>query len=134
MSDHPQFDHGRAHDLVEQLNSAIRLLNQQTNDRVANAKSLQKNWTGHHADQFFGTEVPRIRTQAANVVTHMQNIIYAVQGADARASAAEAEWQKRQPHPLPTPGPAPSTSPAPPHPPVPPTTGPNPTPSSTPRG
>ncbi|MGH3767929.1 MAG: hypothetical protein ACRDTX_22745 [Pseudonocardiaceae bacterium] len=109
MSDRPQFDHGKAHDLVEQLNSAIHVLNEQTNDRVTNAKSLQKNWTGHHADQFFGTEVPRIKKQAADLVTHLQNIISAVQAADAAAVAAEAQWQKDQPQPTAAPpGPAPT--------------------------
>jgi uncharacterized protein YukE len=108
----PQFDHDKARHLIEQLKTAIRVLNQQTNDRINNAKTMQRNWTGHHAHQFFGTEVPRIKNQAANLVTHMQNIIRAVQGADEAASAAETQWQKKQPRPLPTPGTAPSPPPS----------------------
>jgi uncharacterized protein YukE len=114
VSDFPQFDHDKARNVVEQQQSAIRVLNQQTSDRAHNAKNMQRNWTGHHANQFFDTEIPRIKNQAANLVRRMEGIIRAVQSAAEAASAAEAEWRRRQPQPpSPRPGPPPTPPPRP---------------------
>jgi hypothetical protein len=101
--------------VVEELNSAIRVLLSQTNDRITNAKAMERTWKGHHADQFFGTEVPRIKNQADHLIHHMTDIVRAVGNADHAAVLAEGQWQKNptQPTPVPSHTPPPPSTPYP---------------------
>jgi uncharacterized protein YukE len=133
MSDFPEFDHGKARRVIEELTATIRVLNQQTHDRVNNARTMRQSWKGRHADRFFNTEMPRIQSEAERIIQHMRTIINAVNGADAAAAEAKAQWQRRHPQPTPIPGPRASPAPWPSFTPSP-QPGPAPTPRPTPRG
>lgn len=108
MSGPPQFDHAKAEALIAKANATIRMLRRQTSDRTTKAKTMRKTWTGHYADQFFGTEVPRMGTQAGDLVTELQSLIAQVSAAAESARGASAKWMRtNSPHPSPGPAPTP---------------------------
>lgn len=108
----PQFDHQKAQALIDTLTDAIRLLKSQTSDRSTKARAMQtkKDWTGPYADQFFNTEVPRMKNGASALVTQMQGLITQLHNASTSASQATSSWQwNHEPHPSPGPAPSPPT-------------------------
>lgn len=113
MSAPPQFDHAKADAVITKANATIRMLRQQTSDRKSKAKTMQKTWTGHYADQFFGTEIPRMSNQAAKLITELQGLITQLHKAAEDAQSASSAWINAN-SPKPSPGPAP-TPPAPGH-------------------
>lgn len=108
----PQFDHQKAQALIDKLNDAIRVLKSQTHDRSTKAQAMQtkKDWTGPYADQFFGTEVPRMKNGASGLITQMQGLITQLNNASDSANTAMSTWQwNNEPHPSPGPAPSPPT-------------------------
>lgn len=108
MSGPPQFDHAKAEALIAKATATIRMLRQQTSHRKSKAKTMQKTWTGHYADQFFGTEVPRMESQAGKLIAELQSLIAQVNAAADHARGASAAWTRaNSPHPSPGPAPTP---------------------------
>lgn len=113
MSGPPQFDHAKADAVVQKAQATIRMLRQQTGDRTKKAKTMQKTWTGQYADQFFGTEVPRMSNQATKLIGELNSLISQLTTASENANSASGAWIRAN-SPKPSPGPAP-TPPAPGH-------------------
>lgn len=109
----PQFDHAKAQAVIDKAHATIKVLSQQTGNRVSRADKMQKTWTGHYANQFFDTEVPRMKRQAHTLTTELQRLIKQMSNASDAASQASATWMRSH-QPTATPGPTP-TPPAPGH-------------------
>lgn len=109
---HPnlKFDEAAAHAVIEKAQSLIKLTRTQTEARIKKATTMQPNWKGHYADQFFQNELPRMRKDAANFITELQNLITQMNTAINTAhqfAQQNATWQAQQQK-TPSPQPAPS--------------------------
>ncbi|MBO0706963.1 MAG: hypothetical protein J2P43_05320 [Candidatus Dormibacteraeota bacterium] len=83
-----KFDYGAANAAITQLQAVIRLLTTQTNNRVTKANTIgPPNWTGTYSDQFYQGELPRMKSQAAALVTELQRMITTIDNA-----AQNAQW------------------------------------------
>lgn len=112
---HPnlEFDHRAAADAIAHLNAVINLLKIQTEARTSKAKKMgPPNWTGTHSDSFYGTELPRMRKEAATLVRRLQGLITTINTASQNANEYANEnnrWhQTHDPHPSPSPQPPPT--------------------------
>lgn len=112
-----KFDYGAANAAVTQAQAVIRLVTTQTANRTSKAMAMgPPNWTGTYSDQFYHSELPRMKRQAADLVTELQRLITTIDNA-----AQNAQWYEMQneiakgnkvlaPGPLgETPSPSPST-------------------------
>lgn len=116
---HPnlQFDYAAAQDVIAQARNVISVLHAQTSARSQKAGQMRPNWKGNYADQFFGTEVPRMKSDAANLVTELQSLITqmnsAISTANQWAQQNQTYKDNHQPKPSPSPGPSPTPPPGP---------------------
>lgn len=111
---HPnlQFDYAAAHEVINQAQNMITALRTETTARSQKAQQMRPNWKGNYADQFFGTEVPRMKSQAGDLVTELQGLIKQMNGAISTAN----HWAQQnttynnnhQQKPSPAPGPSPT--------------------------
>lgn len=91
---HPvQFDHGKADEVIARANQLISKLQQQTSDRVANAKKLRANWTGPYADQFDG-EVRRMQSEASSMIGELQALVRTIANASSSATSTQRAHDK----------------------------------------
>ncbi|MBO0701584.1 MAG: hypothetical protein J2P38_01530 [Candidatus Dormibacteraeota bacterium] len=109
----PSFDSAKAQALIDKLLDTTRVLTNQTMNRNTRAQAMQKHWTGAYADRFFGTEMPRMRQDAASLTSQMGNLIIQLSNAIDGYQQAHAQWWSKQPHPTSAP---PGTAPSPPAP------------------
>jgi hypothetical protein len=105
-----RFDHAKADGVVAQANQLIAKLQQQTTDRVTQARRLRLDWRGPYALQF-DVEVERIQTEARRMIGDLQALVRTVSGASATATAtqrqhdrANQDWWDQQPDPGIVPG------------------------------
>lgn len=111
---HPnlQFDYAAAHDVITQAQNVISVLHTETSARSQKAQGMRPNWKGNYADKFFGTEVPRMKSEAGNLVTELQGLITqmnaAISTANQWAQQNKTYNDNHQPKPSPSPGPAPT--------------------------
>lgn len=116
---HPnlQFDYAAARDVISQAQNMINALRTETTARSQKVEQMRPNWKGNYADQFFGKEVPRMKTQAGNLVTELQGLITQMNGAISTAN----QWAQQNttynnnnvPKPSAAPGPTPTPPPGP---------------------
>lgn len=107
---HPNltFDHAAAADAIAHLHAVIKLLKAQTNARTSRAKAMgPPNWTGTHSETFYGTELPRMKKEAATLVSQLQGLITTIgvasQNANEYANENNKWHQTHDPHPSPSP-------------------------------
>lgn len=87
-----KFDQKAASAAVTQLQDVIKLLSTQTTNRVKKANAIgPPNWTGTYSDQFFKNELPRMKSQAASLVTELQGLITTI-----NTASQNAEWYQAQ--------------------------------------
>lgn len=99
MSGEPLFDSAKAQALITKLNDAIRMLTNQTTNRNVKAQAMEKHWKGAYADQFFETEMPRMRYDAALLTSQMGALVTQLSTAIESYQTAHGQWWKQQPHP-----------------------------------
>lgn len=105
----PSFDTAKARALIDTLHGAIRMLTNQTMNRNTKAEAMRKHWKGAYANQFFETEMPRMRYDAASLTAQMGALITQLSNAIDAYQQAQAQWWSKQPHPTSAPpGPAPT--------------------------
>lgn len=87
-----KFDYGAASAAITQLQAVIRLLTTQTTNRTSKAGAMgPPNWTGTYSDQFYQSELPRMKKQGAGLVTELQRLITTIDNA-----AQNAQWYQTQ--------------------------------------
>lgn len=69
----PRVDAALADEVTAAIRTLITRLQQQTTTRTSQAQTMQQSWTGPYADQFFGTEVPRMKKGASDLITELQS-------------------------------------------------------------
>lgn len=83
------FPTAQAEDVVRLAQGAITQIAATASKRQSLGAHLRPHWTGNYADQFFGTELPRMTNDAANLTSELQNLISTVQNAVDTAG----DWQ-----------------------------------------
>jgi uncharacterized protein YukE len=77
----PPVDPALAGDVKKALQALISKLQSQMSTRVTRAQTMQQTWTGPYADQFFGTEVPRMKKQTTDLIAQLQSWVTTIDGA-----------------------------------------------------
>lgn len=104
---HPnlKFDYAAAQAVIDQAQSLISITRNQADGRVKRASNMEPNWKGHYADEFFQNEMPRMRSDAANLIQELQNLIKQMHAAIDTAhefAQQNANWQQQNaPTPIP---------------------------------
>jgi uncharacterized protein YukE len=88
------FDHGKANEVIRQLDDLIPILNRQKLDRQSRGQSLRQNWKGHYAVEFDG-ELKRMWTGHGDLVTRAQALRTRIEDA-ATAARAEQRWRDQE--------------------------------------
>lgn len=79
-------DKAAAQGALDALRQSINELKTRTGTDLRNAASAEEGWTGPHADQFCGQELPWIQSEASRILDGMLRL----HGAISRALEADA--------------------------------------------
>lgn len=108
-----KFDYGAANAAITQLQAVIRLLTTQTSNRAGKANAMgPPNWTGTYSDQFYQSELPRMKSEAAALVTKLQRLITTIDNAAQNAELYQTQNEIAKGHMILAPG-EPGQTPAP---------------------
>jgi len=92
-------DRARAAAVITAVDAAIAQLKQDAATRTSRSSKMQASWKGPYADQFFGSEIPRMKTRTAELISELlqlkQQISNAVEGA-ATMQQHFNTWQSQQ--------------------------------------
>lgn len=101
-----KFNYGAANAAITELQAVIRLLTNQTDNRTRKAQTMgPPNWTGTYSDQFYQGELPRMKSQAAALVTKLQALITTIDNAAQNAQSYQAQNDAANGHITLAPGP-----------------------------
>lgn len=76
------FPETEAQAVIDAARQALNAVKNAAGDRRGKAASLKANaqWTGHAAEQFFGTDTPGAASDASSIVGQLNSLIQTVQG------------------------------------------------------
>lgn len=77
-----QFPVAQAEELINAARQTIQVVRSAASSRRRQVSSLKSSarWTGTAADQFFGSDAPKIESDASSIIGQLQALIHTVQG------------------------------------------------------
>ena len=92
-------DRARAEAAIAAVDAAIAHLKQDAATRHSRSATMRQTWKGPYADEFFGTELARMKTQTSQLINELLQLKQQISNAVEQAGSLQRRfntWQSQQ--------------------------------------